>query len=242
MLRDRWKLRTKLTTLDAADFAFRGNGPKGEVQVGVERKTIGDLVGSMMSARLGAIQLPKLLQDYDHVWLVVEGWWRPGLDDQIEVNVIRNQRDYASTYLKWMPSRFSLTYSQLDRYLCSLEVMGTVHVRRTADPLETCAFLADAYHWWQKAWKQHHSHDVVQKMAVPAKVLTRKLTQLRKTAASLPTLGAEQSRLAEAYFGSIVEMVCADENQWRRAGLGMADARKIVRAVRETYHNGPRPK
>ena len=63
--------------LPFADAAFEGNGPAGPVKVGIERKTIYDLMQSMTTGRLSAHQLPGLVQNFDHRWIVVEGPSRP---------------------------------------------------------------------------------------------------------------------------------------------------------------------
>ena len=68
----------ELARLDFGDACWLGNGATGPELVGVERKTIHDLVSSMRSKRLSGYQLPGLLRTYDWVYLLVEGVWRCG--------------------------------------------------------------------------------------------------------------------------------------------------------------------
>ena len=67
--------------MPAGDFLFEGNGPYGRVRVGVERKTIPDLINSRDQGRLMGTgkspgQVHKMMEQFDYSWLLVEGIWR----------------------------------------------------------------------------------------------------------------------------------------------------------------------
>ena len=70
-------------TMDAGDIFFCGNGPTGVVNVGIERKKIADLAGSIRSDRLAGLQLDGLVE-YDIPILLVEGLWRAGRMGELE--------------------------------------------------------------------------------------------------------------------------------------------------------------
>src|ERR1700682_2606947 len=59
----------------AGDIMFVGNGPRGDVVVGIERKriTTGDMITSMRDERRAGAQLQVMMQAYDYSWLLVEG-------------------------------------------------------------------------------------------------------------------------------------------------------------------------
>lgn len=91
-----------------ADFALIGCGKNGaDWKIGVERKTLGDLGSSLLMNRLFGTQLPRMIEEYDRIWLIVEGIFRPGGDDAIEV--------WRGG--EWVASRVPLTWSQLQGWL-----------------------------------------------------------------------------------------------------------------------------
>ena len=57
--------------LEFADFAWSGNGPDGQVDIGVERKSLLDLLASMTTGRLSGHQMVGLTAQYDWVYLLV---------------------------------------------------------------------------------------------------------------------------------------------------------------------------
>ena len=68
---------------EGADYAFQGNGPDGPILIGIERKTLTDLVDSIYSGRLAGIQVPKMQETYSVRVLVVEGEWRADKEGRI---------------------------------------------------------------------------------------------------------------------------------------------------------------
>ena len=230
ILQKRYRLRVKLTVLDSADVAFltdesflNGQGP---MTIGIERKTLGDLAGSLLKNRLGAHQIPKMLAQYDLCWLLVEGLWRPSADDMIE------------TFIggQWVGSRVSLTYSQLSGWLVRYDVMGGGKIRRwrTSNHGETAAFIASLARWCWKPWNKHQVQQI-DKMQMPEKALFWRPLQIHRTAASLPEIGIKLAKKVARHFDSILEMMNASEQEWRRAGLGKKDAETVCAAIRRKY-------
>ena len=76
---------TKLLTLEYADFAFQGNGPNGQVSIGIERKSIRDLISSILTGRLSGHQLIGLVNSYDYVSIVVDGPTKTGTDGYMRI-------------------------------------------------------------------------------------------------------------------------------------------------------------
>jgi ERCC4-type nuclease len=68
----------ELSRLNFGDVMIAGNGPKGSVAVGIEVKSIWDLVASAANGRLMDTQITGMLGDYSHCWLLVYGSWRTG--------------------------------------------------------------------------------------------------------------------------------------------------------------------
>lgn len=213
----RFKVPVQLDTLTFGDLAFVGNGKAGEVLVGVERKRIRDLLDSFTSGRLSGHQLPGLVEMYAYRWLVVEGPYRPTEDGYIEI-------PRGGTWEK-----VRLKYAALEAYLLTLELKGGVALRRTYTIDETCAWVAQLYHWWTaKEWKEHRSHLALHQTSEVA--AWTKPNLVHRIAAVLPGID-ETAVMVARTFKTPLEMAIADEADWRRVpGIGKVKARQLVEA------------
>jgi len=242
LIKNRYGLRTAVETFRSGDFAFRCghtepnpfcNGEYG-CKIAIERKALSDCIGSMLKGRLRK-QVADLLVDYTQSWILVEGIYRPGQDDIIEI------LDWKG---RWRASSYGLTWSQLSGWLTRYEVMGMgkIHTWKTSTRYETAAWVAATWRWWQKEWKKH-SPEAIEKMPNPIQALTWRALQIHKTAASLPEVGIKSCKRVGKYFKSIREMINADEDEWIKAlrgdGLTVVDrkvaARTIVKAIEKEY-------
>ena len=148
----RFGIPVELTTLDYGDATWLGKGPDGPLPVGVELKTIGDLLSSLVSGRLTGHQIPGMVQQYHQVWLVVEGMVKPDR----ETGELQQFRGSG-----WRPielGRRRFTYHDFSAFLATLETKAGVHVRQTEGRWETACLLASLYRWWQKDWESHRGH------------------------------------------------------------------------------------
>lgn len=226
-------IQAELTRLDYGDFAFEGNGAKGRCLVGIERKRVGDLIESIRSKRLSGHQLGGLVQAYDYAYLVVEGMFRPGKKGDLE---------------EWRGSGWrshGVLYREVNSYLCTVEILAGVVVRRSISPVETAVILADLYRWWQKDFSHHKSHDQIyapvpegrkaQFLPVEERVRRRcgeagVLTM--KMAAQLPGVERKAEQIA-LHFRTPYNMVTADEQQWLINGVvGRKMAQKFTSLLR----------
>jgi ERCC4-type nuclease len=142
---------TTLTRLEYGDAYFFGKGPKDTiVPVGMERKTITDLIQSISTGRLSGHQLLGLLQTYQHVYLLVEGLWRT---------------DYKTGLLmgykgkKWQPlslGKQRFTGKSINNYLNRLAVAYGIHVITTSSLAQSGNWLSNIYDWWNKEFEKHH--------------------------------------------------------------------------------------
>lgn len=209
--------------LVSADITFDGNGPGGTVAIGIERKRVGDLMGSIRSGRLSGEQLVAMNQIYQFVYLVVEGLYRPSSDGFIEVHVRGKWRDLVLGRQKFL-------YSELDNYLTTVELNANVMVRRTASEYETCVQVVDLYRWWNKEWDRHHAHEAIKHQEG---VTLKRASLLRRVAAELPGVGWIRSGAVEKHFASIQEMTIANERDWVQIeGIGPGIAKRVVKALR----------
>jgi ERCC4-type nuclease len=226
----------ELAHLDAADFAFSGNGdPLGHCPqpfVGIERKTIPDLVDSMRSRRLQGAQHVRMSQIYDETYLLIEGIWRRSRETGL-----------LETFNSgWRPIRGNVKYAEVDAFLCSAEAIGSLKIFRTSDEDESVAALVDRYRWWQKEWKDHKSFQSIyapepdvngpKHGTKPRGMFVRRdATLCERIAAQLPGVDSKAVEVAR-YFGDAKTMITADEASWRRApGVGRIGAKKIVEQI-----------
>lgn len=213
-------LACELTTLDYGDCAFVGNGSAGEILIGIERKTVRDLLQSMQTGRLSGHQLPGLVEQYAYRWLLVEGPYRCGKDGRIEI----------PWRTGWEPVR--LMYSAVEAYLLTLTLRGGLHVQRTFGIQESAQWLAALYHWWTaKDWQAHRSHLALHQPADAA--IWSRPTLVQRMAAQLPGIDEKAKPVGE-HFKTVAAMVAAEETQWRTIpGIGKVTAARVRAAMRD---------
>lgn len=231
------RLAIRSTTYDenllAGDFAFRcGHAEasafcKGEFgcRILVERKTVADLVSSLIKNRTGH-QVPDMLRSATMAWIVVEGIWRPSGDDCIE---IMRGRD-------WVAAPYALTYSQLNSWMTRFDVygMGRLHRWRTSTSFETVAWIASTFRWWQKEWRKHHVENV-DKMPDPIKALLWKPNKEEKMIASVPGIGIKKMKIVTRHFDNMWAVVHAEVADLRASGLNKAAAVEAYQSFRRRF-------
>lgn len=210
----------ELRSMEFADFAFIGNGPDGVPwQIGIERKTLTDLVNSMNSGRLAGHQVPGLLSTYNTVYLLVEGL----SDYDLSKNTIRCHRsrgNYAD-------------YSVVGilNFLNTMSVIQGIHVWHSGSMAESSQWIKCTYRWWTgKEFDQHRSHLQQHQSGV----FNTKHSLLRCWAAELPGVGWKRSGVIEQHFPSAEALVGASINDLCEIdGIGKVLARKIYEEIRK---------
>lgn len=224
-----YDIEVALTQLDYGDFCWEGSGPHGPALIGVERKRLTDLISSMTDRRLSGHQLRGMYKTYDHVYLLVEGMWRPTQSGAIE-------HFHGGG---WNPLFFKgsgVNYRQVDSYLSSLAVLGHIEVCRTSFNSESAAWLVSRYNWWQKPWGDHHSHDQIytggpergKGKGVRANVSTEP-GPVELAANTFPGLDRRAWECGR-YFKSVQAMVNATQQEWREC-LGIKEGVVVIDKV-----------
>lgn len=224
-----------LSQMEFGDAAFIGNGPDNAPhQVGIEVKTIGDVMNCMTSGRYAAHQLPGLRRDYDEVWLMIEGQWRAKEPDGL-LQMQHPQKGYwfdlKAGGRRWM-------WKEVHGWVNTMMVLGGTKVWTTTDRAGTARAIASLYHWWQKPFEQHSSLKtfVDYKARVGGQAgqpaMLRAPTVERRVYKELPGLGWERSLAVEREFPNLLTAFTADEGSWQRIeGVGPKTASRIVRAI-----------
>ena len=241
------RIPVKAAFLDYGDFAIEGGkGPEDEpVRIGIERKTLGDLVTSIQSGRFtgqredGSMgQLPGMLVEYDVPLLLIEGIWRPAADGTIEVLFVpKNQKPEKKEFGFWVPFRGQMLYRALNRFLFTVLFKARVPYFRTMGIRETAQWLADLHVWWvDKGYDAHKSHLASDRTFdnAPDRLLWRAPNFVEQVAARFPGIGDVRSKAVAERFPTVLDMVNADEEEWLEVeGVGAVTAERLHRKLRE---------
>lgn len=208
-------VRVKVRRLPCADFQFRGNGPNGPVVVGIERKTVAEMVGTASRKRFTSGQLPKMLKAYGpDTWLLIEGHAEADRwDGLLTAGKYEAAYDGRMMYDHWIMRRATLLRKSRVMVVC------------TRNKTETARAVVALYQWYQKRWKDHKSAYAVEEQQVDAVIFSER-TWRRQVLAQFPGVGWERSRKAARYFLSVYDAVNATPQAWA-AALGFKTCGKV---------------
>jgi len=207
--------------LEYADFAFTGNGPSGPINIGVERKTLLDFLQSMTTGRLSGHQIIGLTQQYDQVYLLIEGIWRPDRRTGILQRIGKNG--------KWIAAaQGSRRFMARDIYnfINTLQVICGIVTVMTSNHWETAIWLRACHGWWGKKWIGHKSHLQFQKPIVHAQLSKPNL--VTRMANQLTGIGWDKARKLGEHFADMFDLLNASEEELMEIeGIGPKLASKI---------------
>ena len=210
--------------LPYGDFAFDGQGPKGPISIGVERKTLHDLLNCIDDARY-VMQKTGMAQLYDKSFLIVEGMWKP---HDPEGWLMEGFQGGTSWGICRYRSQRTL-YSKLRRYLFSVALSGVI-VLYSRDIFQTAYDLTELYNYFSKKWTGHTSMVEVQKLAIPT--LTGKPSLVLRWANNITDVGVKIAQDAERLFKNGRQMANASESDWLKLpGVGVKTAQQIVAEI-----------
>lgn len=225
---------SELCRLDSADVCFTGNGPSGDVIVGIELKSLSDVLNCISTGRFADVQAPAMVATYDYSYLIVEGNWNCDSDGVL----VHPRRGSGLVPVGFGRRRFM--YAELEQWLASVELQAGIHVRRCPGKRETVATILGLYRWFQKDYDEHKTFKVMHQDGPDSALLCRP-SLMRRVAAELPHVGWRWSSAAEKAFESIGEMLGATVEDWsalelrgkvrERWRFGVTNARKVVKAI-----------
>lgn len=210
--------------LEFADIAFEGNGPQGRVMIGIERKTVHDMLHCIDDARYAAHQKPGMHVMYARCFVALEGIWKahdPG------GWLMESQNGCQWYYCKYRSK--PVLYSKLYRYLMSIALSGVI-ITPSRNLWETAYHTCELYQYFQKRWEDHTSLLETQKLLIPD--LRGKPPLVRRWAAELDNIGVKYSMRAEELFKKPITLARATEMDWMQIdGIGRGTAQKIIKEV-----------
>ena len=219
--------KSRLCRMEFGDFSFSGCGPDdAKVTIGIERKSVTDLIACCYTGRFAGHQLPGMSDMYDYNYLVVEGVWR-----------IHSKSKRMETYRgnRWKETTPQMHGDGFTGFINSIGVIAGWQIRHTNGAVATAALIESLYKWWQKGYEKHRSHMAIKHPALPtANLHFGKASVLRRVLSELPGIGVERSAAAAKEFSSILDMVWAGEERWLNIpGVGPRIARAVMSSLQE---------
>ncbi|MEQ1575906.1 MAG: ERCC4 domain-containing protein [Vicinamibacterales bacterium] len=215
--------------LDSADLAFCGRGEKDEgVLIGIEFKTLGELMQSLRSGRLQGHQLLKMQSDYRFKYLFVEGIIRFDAQGQL---MRRGRRGL------WVPMPGAMSIAELLKRVERLQIAFGLLPRYYDIRANTLKAIEMLYRTWtDKAQDKAQSHIAIYE---PAAIVP--INPKRQMLCKLPGVSLKVSAAAKKHFGTVRKAVNASADQWADVAtvddhgatrrLGRKSAEKIVHFV-----------
>lgn len=222
------KLPIEQAKLEFGDLMFVGNGPEGEVTVGIEFKKIRDCLQSIRSGRLAGHQLLGM-QGYDFRYLLVEGEYR---SDNRGFVTLRSGRSV------WKVAPGRMASAELDKTLIGLPLRAGILVWRTGQRTETVDWITNLYrNWTDKPWDTHTSHVAIYRPPTLVPISDKRITF-----STLPGIGVKTSALVERHFkGNIRRAVNAPLHEWGKIdGIGLKTAERLITYLQEDNADGPK--
>jgi len=148
-----FKTKPIVTELEFGDVSFSGSYVGESLSIGVERKRVSDLIGSIASGRLSGHQIPGMIRTYYRSYLVVEGIWKgdKGTDELLV------SRDGGRTFRSLFYGNKRWTGSSIYAYLTGIETFLGIPFRLTRDARSTVQLIEYLHGWWQSIHR-HTSH------------------------------------------------------------------------------------
>lgn len=202
--------------------------------VGVEAKKVRDLLESMATGRLAATQLPRLMVDYNQVWLLVIGEYRAGTGGVLSVKSGKGG---------WHPFRIGprpVPIGYVESFIIELQTVG-VHIKQVESNAAAAEWIRCLHRFWSKKWEDHKAllkfdKSALNKVAVmPIIERTeewRRQDQIARAAATLPGIGYDRAWEVARTFPSIRYMANAELAEWQKiSGIGKVLAKAAMGAI-----------
>lgn len=225
-----------LTRLEYGDAAFLGRGPNDSTPwIGIEVKSLFDLLSSLDTKRLQGSQLPGMLAEYDVSYLLVYGVARScPRTGKLQIPVSSRRKKGAPQWQAYKLGTRSISYTYLTSSLLSIEAAGVriawvPHIKD--EGARGCAaWIAGCYTWWSKPWEDHTlfqcfdlSQDLSEadfrRLTAPSSASTpapidRGRYRVAKTLNSFSGIGHKRAVRISSAHSSLLELLIPSSKQW----------------------------
>lgn len=217
-------VKAELAELSYGDFCFEGKGPEGRISIGIERKTLSDMLHCIEDSRYNSQRI-GMRSMYQKSVLIVEGDWRPHDPDGFLMERFNENSKYGYCKYRTRP----ILYSKLYRYLLSVALSGVI-ITLSHSIYQTAFNICEMYHYFDKAWDQHTSLLETQKLAIPD--LRDHPSLVRLWASDIGGIGVKHGLDAERLFKTPYKLAMSQESDWMRLkGIGAPTAMSVVRQI-----------
>jgi ERCC4-type nuclease len=223
---------SELTRLEFGDAMIVGNGPDDSiVTVGVEVKSVSDLLSSANTGRIQGHQLPGLLDNYDIPYLLYYGYYTAGEGGTLLVN----------SNGKWKPFRIGtrlVPWGYIESFILDLSAVG-VRVKHCASAEEAARWLMWLHRWWSKRWTDHKGLRALDRSREPSLMpnLTEEEEFIVRVAMTFPAVGFEKAMAfatSDQAFASVRQLINASPHRLAQVpGIGKVIANAIHRKLGE---------
>lgn len=209
--------------IEYGDVCFEGHGPTGIILIGMERKTIHDMLHCIDDARYNMQRL-GMREMYAKSFLLIEGRWK--CHDESGM-LMADYGNGSWSYCKYRSK--PVMFAKLHNYLLSVAHSGVI-ITYPQDLTQTCAHVVQCFNYHQKKWTDHTS--LLEKQVLNIPTLHGAPTLTRRWAAELEGVGVKYSQEAERLFKRPIKLATSDEMDWLKIdGIGVATAQKIVKEI-----------
>lgn len=228
-----WGVPCVVMRLPFGDAMFLGNGPEGEIQIGIEIKAVRDAVNCMTDGRFAGHQLPGLVKEYQEIWLIIEGLFGAQFATGLLTTGGGTEGGAGKRRSVLNLGQRRFMYRDLSNWITTLETCAGVHARRTSDRVETAQLISSLHGWWEKPWSDHKSHLAFHRQRPDRQALLVRPSLTRRIAAELPGIGWEKSKAIVAEMPTVHRMVNASIDEWMTVeGIGKTIAERVHAALR----------
>lgn len=185
----------------SADVAFLCNGPSNSEMLGIEVKSIDDLVDSLLSARLQGMdgQLQQMVEDYSpgFRWLLIYGQYRPSPEMTLTADnkptyalqIYRDNSHRQDRKSGWYTKKIGtkpVPYGYVEGFLSGPALPSIGFQSHRVNTIEEAAvWIYILYHTWTKQWHEHKSLRTISKAG--------QINGFKKDTDSLSVVGADES-------------------------------------------------
>jgi ERCC4-type nuclease len=212
-----------MTELDSADFAIVGAGHT----LGVELKTIGDLLRCIHDGRFAGSQLPAMRSTYERCALIVQGAYRRGEEGALEMP--------HGNY--WATPQWARTtdWARFEGWQMTMQLLAGLPIIRRQSERETVEWLVRVDQWVAR-WDEHASHEAwdtsygQELWAEPGKGPTRLALMLKE----IPGFETKRAIAAALHFKTMRAAANAEPLDWTEIkGVGKKLALAAWKALNE---------
>ena len=223
-------------TMDYGDVMFVGDGPNGPMTVGLEVKTLNDVLNCIETGRFTGHQLPGLKQTYDVVYLAIVGEYRSDWETgslQIKLN-----KGNGSFWWSVKTGKREWSHYEFMAWLTMVELGWGIRVRESKDMKDLSRTLVEMYKVVQKPWSEHKTLNPFFLGPVAGNTTFTKPTLVERVVAQVEGIGPAKAREIGKRFPTVAGMVnSALDNKpaWKDIpGIGKPTATRILQAFWES--------